>query len=111
EEEPSESGFRMVRLSVTGDPEATAIVNAVADHWNEKTGRPRIDDIEGLLRNSIGRKVTLVYGGENMLGANMIVAREGTLFEGQSGSPALMPKGARRRGYGITPARVIDVLP
>ena len=108
EEEGSTPGFRTIKLS--GEPYAAAIVGAVAANYHRVLGQfsrqPELEDLEKF----IGEKVTLLIGGENMLGSGMLVAREGRLF--QSGANlAILPKGKRSKGYRVDPARVLDVQP
>lgn len=109
EEDHSESstpGIRMIRMS--GAPHAAAIVGAVAANYHRITGRPKPDEED--LRALIGEKVTLILGGENMLGSGMLIAREGRLFEGSRGGVAILPKGKRSKGYVVDPGRVLDVF-
>lgn len=105
--ERSEGGFTHITLS--GEPQAAAIVGAVQANYHRWTQRekPTLDD---LLRLT-GEKVTLIYGGENMVGAGSINAWEGTLFKGSSGNLAILPKGKRSKGYKVEADRVLDVLP
>lgn len=102
----STNGITMVNLS--GEPYASAIVNAVAGNYHRFSGRPRVD--EQTLEDLIGEKVTLVLGGENMLGSGMMIAREGKLFRGSSGGIAILPKGKRTKGFRVDPSKVVDVF-
>lgn len=99
-------GFTTIKLS--GDPHAAAIVGAVAANYHRITGKPKPD--EETLNALIGEKVTLILGGENMLGSNMLVAREGRLFAGSRGGVAILPKGKRSKGFVVDPKRVLDVF-
>lgn len=108
-ETPRESSTPGVTMfSLSGEPYATAIVNVVAANYGRLTGRQRPD--EETLRSLIGEKVTLILGGENMLGSNLLVAREGRLFTGSYGRLAILPKGKRSKGYVVDPERVLDVF-
>jgi len=95
-------------ISISGEPYASAIVNAVAANYHRITGRKK--PTEENLQELIGEKVTLILSGENLLSAGMIVAREGRIFEGRRGL-AILPKGKRSNGYSIDPERVLDVFP
>ena len=113
EDEDRPDGFTTTRIEVGGNPAESAILNAVSHHWHRVLGRQRRtpDETQEWLAERIGKKVTLVWRGENVFGAGMLKAREGRLFEGnRTGQLALMPKGARRNGYVIDTAKVIDVL-
>lgn len=101
-----------VRLS-SGGPHTRAILSAVRDRYNAITGRPRPteEDLLEQFGQKSGQKVTLVIGGENMLGSGMIVAREGTIFRGSSGNLCQLPKRARRNGYVIDFANLLDAIP
>jgi len=108
-ETPRDRGIPGVTtISLSGEPYAAAIVNVVAANYERLAGRQRPD--EETLQSLIGKKVTLILGGENMLGSQMLVAREGRLFQGQRGL-AVLPKGKRSKGYGVDPERVLDVFP
>ena len=100
-------GLRSFKLS--GEPHAAAIVGAVTANYHRITGRERPN--EETLTALIGEKVTLILGGENMLGSGMLVGREGRLFPGSRGGVAILPKGKRSKGYVVDPSRVVDVLP
>lgn len=104
--ESSTPGVRMI--SISGEPHAAAIVGAVAANYHRVVGnrKPEAEDLEKL----IGEKVTLLIGGENMLGSGMLVAREGRLFQGTRGL-AILPKGKRSKGFSVDPARVLDMYP
>lgn len=109
-ETPRESSTPGVMMfSLSGEPYAAAIVNVVAANYERLTGRSRPN--EETLQSLIGEKVTLILGGENMLGSGMLVAREGRLFAGSRGGVAILPKGKRSKGYVVDPKRVLDVLP
>lgn len=99
-------GFTVIKLS--GEPYANALVQAVATNYNRITGRERPTEED--LRDLIGHKVTLIRGGENMLGSSLLNAIEGRLFEGRHGDLAILPKGSRTKGYRVEPAKVVDVL-
>jgi hypothetical protein len=95
-------------ISLSGEPYATAIVNAVVNNYHRITGRQKPD--EENLQALVGEKVTVILGGENLLGSGMLIAREGKIFEGQRGL-AILPKGKRTKGYSLDPSRVLDVFP
>jgi hypothetical protein len=98
--------FRAVAMTPGGDPEGSAIVNAVAGAIIQEDGGGFAETLQEMAQR--GEKVTLVYSGANGWDAGMIVAREGTLFVGNStGQVALKPKGARSRGFVIDPDRVL----
>jgi len=106
--EPSSvPGTQVTRLSVGGDPDAEAIVAAVTADYHRVTGRPPVTDEQ--LAGLVTHKVTLLRIGENMLGARAIVASPGTIFRGSR--LALLPKGSRRHGFGISAGSVLDVAP
>ncbi len=106
--EPSRiAGAQVTRLSVGGDPDAAAIVEAVTADYHRVTGRPPVTDEQ--LAGLLTQKVTLLRVGENMLGARAIVASPGTIFRGSR--LALLPKGKRRHGFGISADSVLDVEP
>lgn len=109
EEKRDESNPGWVRITVGGSGHCKAIMNAVVAHYNELSGRerPTLEQLEA----SVGEKVTLVYSGENMLGAGLLKAREGRLFGGSNGGVSILPKGARRNGYRVNPDQVLDMLP
>lgn len=110
EREREDLGDGMFAVKLTaGEPHTWAIYNAVLDRYNAITGRPRPREDD--LANLLGQKVTLVKNGENMLGGGMIVAHEGTLTIGSSGSPIIIPKRARNRGFKIDYDRLLDVIP
>jgi hypothetical protein len=104
EVESSIPGAHVVRFSLGGEAQMTAIVSAVAFEFAEADGWR---EIEQQLRERVGERVTLAVLGENYFGAKMLLAREGTLFEGSTGALALMPKGARKKGIRIDPERVL----
>lgn len=105
EEESHTPGVRTIKLS--GEPYAAAIVGAVAANYHRITGKPK--PTEEALEALIGEKVTLILGGENMLGSGMLVAREGRLFKSPRGL-AILPKGKRSKGFMVDPERVLDVF-
>jgi len=105
-EDHDRPGFTVIKLS--GEPYANALVQIVATNYNRITNRPRPTEDE--LRAKIGEKVTLIRGGENMLGSSILNAIEGRIFEGASGALAVLPKGSRTQGYRIEPAKVVDIL-
>lgn len=106
----SEDGFLVTSFS-SGDPHTRAIFGAVRDRYNAITGRPQPTEDE--VRELAGQKVTLVRAGENMIGGEMIVATEGTIFIGVShGNPlAIKPKRNRTRGLRLDLTNVLDVIP
>jgi hypothetical protein len=94
-QEPSGTpGIQVTSLSLSGDPHAAAIVEAVAADYHRVTGRPPVTDDQ--LGEFVTHKVTLLRVGSNMLGARAIVASPGTVFRGSG--LALLPKGKRRQG-------------
>lgn len=107
-EETGLEGMHFVVLS-SGEPHTRAIFNAVRGRYNDVTGRPRPTEED--VQNLLGEKVTLVKAGENMIGGGVIVAHEGTLMIGGSGHVMLLPKRARRKGYGIDYKGLLDVIP
>jgi len=112
EEEETHDGFRSIKLS--GEPYAAAIVAAVGENYHRFTGRSR-PTLEDLVAK-IDEKVTLLFGGENMVGASALVAREGTLFRSSRSGPSgpvrlgILPKGKRSKGYVVDESRVLDVF-
>lgn len=100
--EPSSSGFTVTSFSLSGEPYAAAIVDAVAATYELKTA----EDLEPL----IGKPITLQMIGENFCGAQAIYAVEGKLFQAASGAIALLPKGARKNGKRVNPAAVLDIV-
>jgi hypothetical protein len=104
--EPSSiSGAQVTRLSVGGDPDAAAIVEAVIADYHRVTGRPPVTNEQ--LAGLVTHKVTLLRVGENLLGARAIVASPGTIFKGSR--LGLLPKGKRRHGFAISADRILDV--
>jgi len=113
-EEVREEGF--VKISIGGEGHCTAIINAVAANYHRCTGRSEValEDLEAHVDADIGvlgKKVTLIYGGENDFGAGMLKAREGRLFSITPGTVSILPKGARSRGWRIDIDKVIDLIP
>jgi hypothetical protein len=107
---PLESAVEGAQVfSMSSQPHANAIVNAVIGGWYEKTGRPE-PDFESALGSYMDEKVTLVLHGSNMLGSTALLAREGRVFVGQRGI-GVMPKGNRRNGYLVDPKHTLDLLP
>jgi hypothetical protein len=107
EEHSTEGGFTVTRFTVGGEPWAAANVHAAVDEWPRVHGH--LTNVDGLLGDKMGEKVTIVRTGENMMGSAMVVAQEGKLFQGSRG-PAILPKGARTKGYGIKPETVLAVI-
>ena len=111
ERESYTEGFTVRSFKLSGEPYANAIVNIVIENYNRITERARPTEEE--LREKVGQKVTLIRGGTNMLGSGILNAIEGKLVEtetGQVGRLAILPKGARTKGYLVDPAKVVDVL-
>jgi hypothetical protein len=102
-------GSGLISISISGEPYAAAGVGLVVSNYARVTGRnrPAREDLEAML----GEKVTLIIGGENMLGSSLLVAREGRLFQGSGGALAILPKGKRSKGYRVDPERVLDMFP
>ena len=107
--EESDSGMTFVRIAISGSGHCTAIINAVRDNYNRLVDRPKpeLEDIEAYN----GQKVTLITCGENMLGGGMIKAQEGKIFSSTPGTVAMLPKGARTKGFRIKPENVLAILP
>ena len=104
--EPSSiPGAQVARLSVGGDPDAAAIVEAVIADYHRVTGRPPVTNEQ--LAGLVTHKVALLRVGENLLGARAIVASPGTIFKGSR--LGLLPKGKRRHGFAISADRILDV--
>lgn len=110
EEESLGNGMVAIKLD-SGKPHTRAIFRAVKARYNEFTGRERPGEED--VRELVGQKVTLVRSGENMLGGEMIVATEGTIFVGSShGRPlAIKPKRNRTNGLRLDLTNVLDVIP
>ena len=108
EEETLEGGFRVIRVSASGERHKTAITAAVVDRYNAILGRPRPQDEE--LYAMSGQKVTLIQAGENIFGGQLLNAHEGKLVTGDFGL-GIIPKGARTKGFKVNPERVLDVIP
>lgn len=100
------NGFRTIKI--TGEPYMAAMTSAIIANYERVTGRPRpgLEVLEAL----VGTKVTLIITGENAFGSGIAIAREGKLFIGASGGLAILPKGARSKGYRVDPAKVLDVF-
>lgn len=97
----TDRGFMVTSFSMSGEPYAAAIVDAV------NVAYPRPDDLAGLLASLDGKQVTLLRGGESMFGAASISLAEGKLF---NGGTALLPKGKRKNGHRLNAAAVLDVI-
>ena len=107
EEKLEGSTYGITSFKLSGEPHASAIVNAVSGNYHRFSGRPRVD--QETLEVMIGEKVTLVLGGESMMGGGLVIAREGKLFQGSQGV-AILPKGKRTKGFRVDPGKVIDVF-
>lgn len=83
------------RVLLSGDPEANALVDAVAARYHAATGRERQAPTEDL----VGRKVTVLNYVRGNFGASYIDALSGTIFPSQAGGLAILPKGRRSKGY------------
>ncbi len=101
-------GGSAVCFSLSGEPHAAAIVDAVAADYTRRTGRPEITP--DLLDAHVDRKVSVLRVSRNMMGAASILAEEGRVFRGSRG-PALLPKGKRAYGWSLNPAGMLDVEP
>jgi len=108
QEEETEGAFRVVRIAVGGDAHVRAILDAVVHSYNflAERERPSEEDLQLL----VGSKVTLVQAGSNMFGGGLLNAQEGKLFE-STGGLGILPKGARSKGFRVTPSKVLDVFP
>ena len=109
-EEILSDGGRVMSFTIGGDRHVMAILAAVVDRYQAVTERrrPTLEELEKL----VGEKVTLIQAGDNMLGGGILVAQEGKLFTGnRTGRLAIMPKGARSKGYVLKPEEVLDVFP
>lgn len=95
------NGTRGVMLS--GERYAGAIVDAVIAAYP----KPEID-----WASLIGEKVTFMRSGENMMGARLISADEGTLFPTRHAEcvAACLPKGKRSKGFGLRAEDVLDLV-
>lgn len=100
-------GFTVIRIS--GEPYAAAMVGIVTANYRRVLGTPEVT--QELLDSLEGEKVTLILTGENMLGSNLLVGREGKLYPSTHGVTAILPKGSRSRGYRVDPRRVLDIIP
>jgi hypothetical protein len=104
----SSLGIAVVSFSMSGEPHAAAIVDAVIADYHRVTGRPPITaEQRGEL---VTQKVTLLRVTTGMVGARAIVASPGTIFQA-SGRLGLLPKGKRREGYRISADALLDVQP
>lgn len=108
EEEDLGDGVRVTRFMASGERHTTAIADAVIDRYGAILERRPPTSAQ--LEEMGGLKVTLIQAGENMFGARLLNAQEGKLVTGSFGL-GIIPKGARTKGYRVTPERVLDVLP
>lgn len=99
-------GGAIVTSFGSGQPHVKAIYSAVLDRYTALSGRPVPTDED--LQAFVGEKVTIVKHGSNMIGGEMIVAQEGTVFA-VNGGFALLPKRARTKGYRI--GSLLDMFP
>jgi hypothetical protein len=97
----------VVRVSLSGEPHAAAIVDAVIADYHLVTGRPPVTDQQ--LANLVDQKVTVLRVTTSMLGSRAIVACPGTIFRGSA--LGLLPKGKRRQGYRLSADTVLDIEP
>lgn len=97
----------MVSFSLSGEPEAAAICTAVVADYHRVTGT-HAPTTEDLLECS-GDKVTILRAGQGMFGSGSIVATPGTIFTASGGTPALLPKGARKNGFKLK--NLMDICP
>lgn len=100
-------GISIVSFSLTGEPYAAAMVDAVRADYHGVTGRAPVTEAELVGLN--GRKVTLLRTGESMYGAGSIQFDEGTIFLGTGGVPAYLPKGKRTKGLRLRPEGLLDI--
>jgi hypothetical protein len=106
--EPSGTpGIQVTSYSMSGEPHAAAIVDAVAADYHRVTGRPPVTDNH--LAELVDQRVTLLRVGKNMLGVGALVASPGTIFQGSG--LALRPKGKQRHGYRTEAGSVLDLQP
>jgi hypothetical protein len=110
------------RISICGDRHLSALISAVVDRYPVPTNAGQfgfgeevpidVDDMVAALARD-GAKVTFIKAGENMLGASLLTAIEGRLFESTRSDciAAYIPKGAQRKGFGIRPGSVLDIVP
>lgn len=108
EEEDLSDGVRVTRFMASGERHRTAITDAVIDRYNAILERRRPHEKDLYLMAD--QKVTLIQAGENMFGARLLNAQEGKLVTGSFGV-GLIPKGARTKGFKVSPDRVLDLLP
>lgn len=109
-EEALSDGHIVRSFTIGGDRHSMAILGAVVDRYNVLTDRRRPEP--EALERMVGEKVTLIQAGTNALGGGILVAQEGKLFIGdRTGRLAIMPKGARSKGYVVKPEDVLDVFP
>lgn len=107
EEVSNERGFQTTSFTLTGEPHAAALMDAVLTDYHHVTGRPKVT--EEMLRSHVGRSVSLLRSGESAFGAGSIQTTQGTIFEGRGGAIAYLPKGARKNGIRLNPDGVLDV--
>ena len=100
-------GIQVTSYSMSGEPHAAAIVDAVTADYHRVTGRPPVTDKH--LAELVDQRVTLLRVGKNMLGAGALVASPGTILRGSG--LALRPKGKQRHGYRIEAGSVLDLEP
>jgi hypothetical protein len=98
----NENGFTVERYSLSGEPHANAIVNAVTETYE----RPGTIDWESL----VGKPITFLRETQGMVGAVSIYAEEAKIFKGQSGNLAFLPKGKRSKGFRLDPDKILDVV-
>jgi hypothetical protein len=102
------AGAAVTITSLSGDPHTNAVAAAVAAHYTQLAGRPRVTAQS--LRSLVGRKVSVLCKQDGALGHAAVQTLAGTVCEGTRGL-MILPKGARKRGFSLDPSAVLDVEP
>lgn len=102
------AGTAVTITSLSGDPHTNAVAAAVAAHYTQLAGRPCVTT--QTLRSLVGRKVSVLCKQEGALGHSAVQTLAGTVCEGTRGL-MILPRGARKRGFSLHPAAVLDVEP
>lgn len=100
------AGSEIIELTAGGDPVLATTIRALEERY------PRRDPDELAKWAEERRRVTFLRIGENMLGAPLITAEEGTLFPTTHAEcvAAYLPKGKRTHGNGIRAHTVLDFV-